>query len=402
MHFKLIVRAPGSGTTVRGFDAASVEAARTLAQAGGLEVIGHADTATSRPTTPWRLPRMLTVHADRLDHGAFAEELGTLLQAGLGMLEAIDALAAGDPSGARSRQLGQLGQSLREGRTLSDAMSRSGAFPLLLIANVKASERTGHLVDALLRHAEHERRVQALRSQLIGAATYPLLLLAVGAGVVIFLLGFVVPRFATLIESSKADLPWASRLLMSFGTTVAAQPVVPALILAAFAVAVFSLVAHLRRGHGQAWLRRLPVIGKLSRRYRLAQVYRTAGLLVRGGVPAVQALQQCSQLLDGADRAALSGAVGRLREGLAISAALTAAGLADPVTSRMLAVAERTGTLPEVLDRIATLQETRLQRALDTASRIAEPLLMVGIGVVIGAIVVLMYLPIFDLASQLQ
>jgi len=149
-------------------------------------------------------------------------------------------------------------------------------------------------------------------------------------------------------------------------------------------------------------VQRLPLVGALVRAYRLAQAYRTAGLLVRGGVPAVQALGQCSTLLEGRERDALVRAAERMREGIALSNAMAEAGLADAVTARMLVVAERTGTLAEVLDRIATLQETRLQRAIRAASRLAEPVLMMGIGLVIGAIVVLMYLPIFDLASQLQ
>ncbi len=398
MSIDLVVRLPGGAAAVRRFAHTDLEAARASAVAEGLEVIDVVGSASVGG--PRR--RRIRQAADRWDHGTLAEQLGTLLQAGLGMLEAIDALAAGDDNAARRAVLSRISASLHEGRALSDAMAATGAFPLLLVASVKASERTGHLVDALLRHAEHDRRVRELRSKLISAAIYPILLLTVGTAVVLFLLGFVVPRFAVLIDASRADLPWASRWLMSFGVAVSERPAVPAIVLAASLLVMAGAGVMVARGGLHGLIRHLPYLGRLSLRYRIAQTYRTAGLLVRGGIPIVQALQQCGDVLGNLDRTALDAAVQRLREGVALSVALTEAGLADPVTARMLGVAERTGTLSEVLERIAAMQETQLQRTMDAATRLIEPLLMLSIGLVIGAIVVLMYLPIFDLASQVQ
>ena len=395
MRVELIIRAPGQGLSSRVFQAADAAEAQQQARAAGLEVVSQVQ-ATS--PSAGRAPSA----AERFDHGQFAEELGTLLQAGLGMLEAIEALSAGEPRKPRRAVLSRIGRELQEGHTLSDALVAARQFPLLLIANVRASERTGHLVDALLRHAQYSRQVQALRATLKGAATYPLLLLGVGGLVVMFLLGFVIPRFAVLVQGTKGELPWASQLLMSVGGALAQRPWLPLVLFGGVAVLVALLIRRLRQDGGRAWLRHVPWVGRLVRDYRVAQAYRTTGLLVRGGLPVVQALEQCDELLDGPDRAALAVAVRQMREGIALSAALATANLTDPITARMLVVAERTGTLPDVLERVAVMQDARLQRAVHTASRLAEPLLMIGIGVAIGAIVVLMYLPIFDLAAQLQ
>lgn len=403
MRIELVVRSRAAGVMVRSFDAADFDAARSRAAAEGLEVLSAGQAA--RPAAGAAAaagagapPRS---RAD-IDHGGLADELATLLGAGLGVLEAVEALQAGGGSVARRQVLANVGTALQEGRTLSDAFAATGRFPTLFIAAMRASERTGDLVPTLQRHAEHERRMQRLRSRVAGAATYPLILLGVGSAVVLFLLGFVVPRFAGLVETTRAEMPLASRWLMEWGKAMAAHPEGLVLILGALVAAAAAFVWHVRSGAAERWLPRLPVIGLLTRLYRHSQVFRTAGVLVRGGVPATQALQQAAPLLAGRERQALVAAVSRLREGQAISDALSEAGLADPVVQRMLVVAERTGTLPDMLERIATRQETRLEAGLDLASRWIEPVLMIGIGLVIGAIVVLMYLPIFDLAAQLQ
>ena len=146
----------------------------------------------------------------------------------------------------------------------------------------------------------------------------------------------------------------------------------------------------------------MPLVGPTIRLFRHSQLYRSTGMLVKGGIAAPRALQLSANLLGADDRHRLERAIALIHEGRAISAALQEAGLADPVASSMLSVAERTGALAAILERIASFHESRLQRSVELTSRLFEPLLMIVIGLVIGAIIVLMYLPIFDLASSLQ
>jgi general secretion pathway protein F len=138
------------------------------------------------------------------------------------------------------------------------------------------------------------------------------------------------------------------------------------------------------------------------REFQLSQLFRTVGLLVKGGTPLPRALALCSSLLGVADRARLSGCVAAIEQGQPLARAFETHALADPAAAGMLTVAERTGSLGAMLDRIAQFKEARLQRAVEWTSRLVEPVLMIVIGLVIGGIVVLMYLPIFDLASSLQ
>jgi general secretion pathway protein F len=157
-----------------------------------------------------------------------------------------------------------------------------------------------------------------------------------------------------------------------------------------------------RSGGRASWVQALPILGPLIREFRHTQLYRTTGMLVQGGIPLPKALSLCDMLLSHDDRSRLLRALELIREGQTLSDALQDTGIADPVSTGMLSVAERSGDLAAILERIAHFKESRLQRSVDWASRLVEPALMVVIGLVIGAIVVLMYLPIFDLASSLQ
>jgi general secretion pathway protein F len=125
-------------------------------------------------------------------------------------------------------------------------------------------------------------------------------------------------------------------------------------------------------------------------------------MLVDGGIPAVQAFELARGLVSRTDRAALAEAMERIRNGGKMSDAFLDGGLADPITYRLLTVAEKTGGLGPVLDKIAAFQEAHVSHAIDLASRLVEPVMMIVIGFVIGGIVVLMYLPIFQLASSVQ
>ncbi|MFZ2651124.1 MAG: type II secretion system F family protein [Burkholderiaceae bacterium] len=339
-----------------------------------------------------------------LDIATFAHELATLLDAGLSVLQALNTIAQGSNASIVGSRLSAVALAVSEGMALSAAMERqSGSFPALLVATIRASEQTGNLSRSLLRYAEHQQGLKALRDKVSSAAVYPLLLLVLGGLVVVFLLGVVVPKFATLIEGTHKELPWTSQILMSWGRLVAEHAGTTAASALALTIGVLAGVRHLFATGGRArWVEALPVIGPTIREFRHAQLYRTTGMLLAGGIPVSKALLLSVSLLGTEDRLQLERAVALIHEGRSLSHALESAGLADVASAGMLAVAERTGAMAAMLDRIAQFKEARLQRSVDWTSRLIEPALMIFIGLVIGAIVVLMYLPIFDLASSLQ
>lgn len=340
----------------------------------------------------------------KLDVGLFAEELAALLDAGLGMVDAIQTLAVKEQDAGARTALERVAADLTEGLPLSRTLSnQSGTFPALLIATVAASEQTGDLVVSLRRYSAHLENLEALRGKVIGAAVYPTLLLVVGSAVVLFLLGVVVPRFALLLEGAHRDLPSASRLLLSLGKAIALHPWFYVAALGGLAALIlYGLVRAMRTGWQVRGLQRLWIIGPLVRTFRHAQFFRTSAMLVQGGIPVLRAFSMCRPLLSPEDQVGLDAANAAIAEGGRIGPALHARQIADEVALRMLEVAQRTGRLSEVLARVAQFKEGHLARGVAVASRLIEPALMIFIGLVIGAIVVLMYLPIFDLASSLQ
>jgi general secretion pathway protein F len=179
-----------------------------------------------------------------------------------------------------------------------------------------------------------------------------------------------------------------------------------AVVIVALAAIVVSTVVVLRQTSVRAALGnalwRVPAIGEHLKVYQLARFYRTTGMLLKGGMPLVTALGMAGELLHPVLRGKLASASRAISEGHAVSASLDANGLATPVALRMLAVGDRSGSMGEMMERIAGFHDEELARFVDWFTRLFEPLLMAAIGLVIGAIVVLMYMPIFELAGNLQ
>lgn len=344
-----------------------------------------------------------TASRSGLDVATFSQDFAALVDAGLSVSETLQTLALRESSGPQRNLIEQVARTVSEGRTLSAAMQLTGAFPELLVATVEASERTGDLGKGLARYASHQAEMRVLRDKLISAAVYPLVLLVVGGLVVMFLMGVVIPRFAGLLEDSKTELPMLSAGLMAWGRLVADQPWVLILFFGTLLALTALVVTHFRN-HGirSRWLQKIPLIAGVVREFQHLQLYRTTSILVSRGISIHRAMEHGTKLLNDKDRERLEHGLVFMREGLSMSAALAEAGLSDVVATSMLKVAERTGSMSEMLERIAQFYERRLQRSIDVATRVIEPALMIVIGTVIGAIVVLMYLPIFDLASALS
>ena len=341
-----------------------------------------------------------------IDEEQFAQNVGLMLNSGLTLMDSIKTLRE-RTTPATARALDLLTLRLRQGESLSGAMQACGAFRPALLACVRASEVTGDLADSLQRYATNAARMRALRSRMVSALVYPALLVSVASAVVLFLLVYVVPRFASVLESSTTELPFMSQLLISLGRGLNRVPMPAWVALAALLLyGVWSLVRAIRERRLESMLSslagRVPGVRELVRNFGHAQLARNGAMLVRSGVPVLKALAMCRELLSPIDRLPLDRAVASASAGAPLARALHEHGLLDTLGLRVLRVAEQTGQLDVALDRLADVHDQDLERALERANRLIEPLLMLGIGLVVGGIVVLMYLPIFQLASSIQ
>ncbi len=334
----------------------------------------------------------------------FNQELLTLLDAGLLVVEALDVLIEKEPRSETRELMRSVLGSLREGASLSDALSHhSQAFPLLYVETIRSGERSGNLQQALRRYISYQTQIDQFRKKILSASIYPLLLIGVGGLVVIFLLAYVIPRFSQILNETGRDLSFASRLLMSIGHTIDAHGAVFGF---GFIAALVAISFGLTRPEFRAWLREgswnVPLLGERVRVFQLSRFYRSLAMLLTAGIPLMSALNQLAGMLDVRMQKKLAVARHAIGTGQQLSYALEESGLSTVIASRLLRVGERSGQMGSMLERVAEFHEEELNRWIDWASRLFEPLLMVFIGVIIGAVVVLMYMPIFELAGSVQ
>jgi general secretion pathway protein F len=277
------------------------------------------------------------------------------------------------------------------------------AFPDLYVATVRASERTGDMPEALQRYLVFHEKLADLKKKIVSAAIYPALLMSVGVIVTLFLLGYVVPRFALVFADSGRDPEGLSSLLFAWGGFInhhAGALAVGSVLAVAGLVGLFSLPAVRAAVARTAW--RVPALGERIRLVFLARFYRTTGMLLRAGIPLKTTLGMVAEILPVALRNGLLQAVADIEQGKPFSKAAESGGLTTPVAMRMIAVGERSGQLGDMMEAVATFYDEEINRLVDMFTRLFEPLLMTVIGGVIGGIVLLLYMPIFELAGNFQ
>jgi general secretion pathway protein F len=334
----------------------------------------------------------------------FCQELRVLLEAGLPLSEALVTLIEKESRIETRASLASLLDAVQEGRSLSDAMaSLPIAFPPLFIATVRASETTGNLPEALIRYSLYLEQIDVLKKRIVSASIYPALVLSFGMLVLIFLMGYVVPRFSRIYESHISHISYTTKLLLKAGKFSQDYGLVLLSLLIVIVVFITSLI---RRPEIQTRLLdalwRLPYFGEKVRIYHLSRLYRTFSMLLKSGITVVNGLGMVNNLLGSSLQGNLSKAKRMISEGKQFSEAFSASSLTTPVALRLFRVGEKTGRIEIMMERAATFHEEQMIRWVDAFTKLFEPLLMAVIGLVIGGIVLLMYIPIFELASGIE
>jgi general secretion pathway protein F len=382
----------GSATVVEeSIEALSDGLARAVVAARGGVVVGVATVQSSSEP----------IVSTGFDVDWWCRELRTLLRSGMTAVEAIETLATGASGGSRGRVMQQFLAALQQGQSLSRAMRTVGAFPAVLVAGVTASERTSTLPDALDDYLRYQELLDRLKRQAVSSAIYPALVVGLGLLITLFLLAFVVPRFSRIYADSHEGLSIATKsvLLVSRAVEHHAGWLGAALaLLCGFAVV----------GWQRGWFVRLggivvdssTFLREQVQHFRLAKLYQSLALMFRGGYTLDEALAVCANLGLGAR---LNASVTRARldiaRGKGAEEALRAAGLTDDVTARMIAAGARTGQFDAVLGVVAERHALVFITFVERATRIVEPLLLLLVALMVGGIVVLMYMPIFDIAT---
>jgi general secretion pathway protein F len=374
-------------------EAASEQEARRQAAQRGLQVM----SIRERGPTLWR-PRNRSYSVL-----LFSQEIKALLEAGLTLVEGLEALR--DKATSSQRQmLEQLVAALRDGSSLSHAMGRTpDHFPPLLIGLVSAAEGNGDLANAFDRYLAYRGTLDAVRSRVASALVYPAILLIAGSVITVFLLGYVVPRFSVVYQTTGRELPAMSAALLAWGRLVASHAMPLAASACTLLVAgTLALRSYTRARGWAAIIDQLPGLRDKRQRHEQARLYFTLGTLLQSGFAIVPALTLLAQVTSPSTKLMLASVTESVRTGHPLSDALDSCQMTSSVSLRLLQVGERSGKLGEMLLRAARLHDDEVARSLDRFSRVFEPALMAVIGLIVGTIVVLLYMPIFDLAGSIQ
>jgi general secretion pathway protein F len=395
MQFVVKILQHDAGVATAVLDASDAAEAARLATARGLAVL-----SVQRPPL-WK--RLSAPRGSGFPLLLFSRELLSLLASGITIVEAVETLSEKESRADVRQVLQRIVTGMREGRPFSATLEdEPRVFVPLYVATVRASERTSSLGEALGRYIDYATQLELLRGRLVNAAIYPVLLIAVSTLVILFLMGYVVPRFSHIYEDMGGDLPFMSRLLLQWGQAVEQHGAWLLGGVVGLGVLLARGGARMLRDVAMRQLWRLPAVGERMRVYQLARLYRTLGMLLRGGIAIVPALEMVKGMLQPDIRSRLTAATRAVREGQSISLAFEANGLTTAVAVRMLRVGERAGNMGDMLERAAAFHDEEMARWAEWATRLIGPVMMLLMGLLIGGIVILIYLPIFQLADSIQ
>ena len=379
------------------------ETARRSLEAKGLCVFEREARASSLPRlgspaflAPRVKPRALLV---------FNQELLALVRAGLPILAALDLLRERGQNPRLRGMLEAVRDEVKGGAALSAAMAKHPkVFGPLFTASLHAGEQSGNFVDALSRYVEYQKRILGLRQRLRAALTYPAILFCASLAVIVFLLTFVVPTFSNIYGDMEADLPVATRLLVSITSEV--KRALPLVVLAAVGIGLalwrWRLTREGRRLTDR-WILGLPWLGPVLAGYLFSRFSRTLAMMQAGGIPMIPSLENTLGTMGNAyldER--LRSAIPRVAAGNSLADALERSGVVPPLLVELVAVGESSGSLGEMLGHVADLYDAEVDTRLTTLAAAIEPAIMIGMGLVVAAIVVVMYLPIFHLSAVVR
>jgi general secretion pathway protein F len=352
--------------------------------------------AQTRPETPAQVPadrnrlggERAPSHAD-VHH--LTGELAIMLRAGLPLDRALRVLASMTQKASVAAMLEDLLKSVKSGKGFSQALQ---PYEELLgefyINMVRSGEVGGQLGEVLGRLAEHLERVRALRESVVSALIYPAILVVVAALSVFLMLAFVVPQFESLFNDMGEALPLPTRIIVAAGHLVADWGWLGVLLGAGV---VMLIRRWLRSAEGRNWWDRrllaIPVLGAVVQKFEITRFARSMGTLLGNGVPMVPAIKIASETMSNVClRAAMAGVAPAIKRGERMAEALGTTGLFTPLALNMVRLGEETGRLDEMLLDLARIHDGEVQSGVKRSLTLLEPLLILGMGAVIAAIIV--------------
>ncbi|HTW44065.1 MAG TPA: type II secretion system F family protein [Acidobacteriaceae bacterium] len=331
----------------------------------------------------------------------FNQQFLTLVRAGLPILSSLEMLAKSQKNANFAAQLQNVAARVRTGESVSSAFEAQGGFPVIYTTTLLAGERSGNLEEVLSRYLSFQRVALTFRKKLTASLIYPAVLITLVFSLFIFLISFVVPRFAQLYDQLGSKLPAMTLALLALGN-FAQKYVLYAL--PTLALVIFLVYRWSKSDAGADRIDRirirLPLFGNIWLKYQVALFARTLSTLLSGGLPLVPSLETAARSISSRRISqAVFSSVGSVREGKGLSTSLQGTKVFPALSTEMIEVGESTGALPQMLNSVAEFFEEDVQTALTAAMSLIEPAILIVMGAMVLVILIALYLPLFSMAS---
>ena len=339
------------------------------------------------------------------DLAVFSRQFATMINSGLSLLRSLYILAEQTENKQLAGVVDQVRQDVERGASLSQALSRHPkVFPRLYIAMVRAGETGGVLDSVLLQLADVIEKQVELRRKIKSAMTYPVVVFCVCLLIVAAMLLFIVPTFKNIYDQLGGTLPLLTRVLIQISTIV--KKFFPVLIVLG-GIGIYALRRWIQTDRGrEVWDRlklRIPVFGKLVHKTALTRFSTTLGVLMRSGVPILEALEITSETVN---NTVLSAAVKDVQAGVKVGESmakpLSAHDIFPPMVTQMIAVGEETGAVDTMLDKIGEFYSQEVEATVNALTSLLEPLLIVFLGACVGGMVIALYMPMFNIIKLIK
>lgn len=335
----------------------------------------------------------------------FLRQFSTLLRAGVTIVESIQILSYQVESKPFRTILVTVGDDLRSGGTLSNALQKHPkAFEPLVINMIRAGELSGTVDDSLDRLAEHYEKSHMTKQKVVSALSYPIIVGIVAIGVVLFLLTFIVPMFVGLFESVGGELPWLTQFVLRASNFMVAYWYIVLLIGAAIVIGIIMLKSNKEGKYLlDTFIMRLPIFGDIVKKSALSTLTRTLSSLFSSSVPILQALSMTEKVVE---NEVISRVIAQSRRSLEAGGSLT-----EPMTNHwafppliphMIAIGEQTGSLDSMLSKVADFYEKEVEASTDRLKALIEPVMIILLAGFVGTIVLSILLPMFTIFAEID
>jgi len=331
----------------------------------------------------------------------FNQQFVTLIKAGLPIPGSLQLLGRRQKDLRLKAQLEDIAERVKTGESLSAAFDAQGGFPLVYTTTLLAGERSGNLEEVLQRYLDFQRISLTFRKKLKASMVYPVLLVTLVLGLFVFLITFVVPRFATLYDQLNTPLPAITVFLLHVGNIAQDYGIY---IAVAVVITVFLLFRWSKTDAGALMVDRfrlaIPLFGQVWLKYQVALFSRTLSTLLTGGLPLVPSLETAARSISSRQISnAVFNSVTSVREGKNLSFSMETTKVFPELAIEMVEVGESTGALPAMLNSVAGFFEEDVETSLTAAMSLIEPTILIAMGIAVAIILMALYLPILQLGA---